>query len=574
MKTVLIFVACLSWGQCLAQERLELLNRIVSTGYDTSAGIGKVIFTDTDSGEVFKYDLPPGFLPGYLVAMDHRGDVWVDDFNSLTLRKLSAVDGSVLATINPPRRATYLVTARGGTLIIASRNTLLGPQASVYIDRYTADGAYIDGVDIKTLFPPGIFAPAMLLGAAPTAPQKAFAPITRVLVTRSGALWLGVPDCAYNPVVRLTPDLQLAGSYGLYGAWALVPDDDEGVWVFHRSGGIASQYFLNAPPMPGLPLEGWVHLSATGQVLDFNNDGIAIGLGIVPSHGHRRYDGRQFQYATPGINTPNHVRVSNPGNPPFPWFPWEDRIDFTAFHAPLGYIPGFHLDGAQRLWVQQCGNPITPPNWPLARWMRFPVEPPYTDPLLVDLGEQSRTNVYLTHTGYWSSYWGHATLFEYVHYTDPYSDLDRDGVPNNVELANFSNPLVPYGSSTAATATGSGGAPGTTFTVQYSVINDKDLAYAAPFSLVVPPPQPMGGGHFLPVSLTDPLVTHCLTPGAAGVTGTIGVLSPQGTATATLTIPALPALSGMALRSCIVTHDPNLPLPLKTVSRLFKFQIP
>jgi hypothetical protein len=206
--------------------------------------------------------------------------------------------------------------------------------------------------------------------------------------------------------------------------------------------------------------------------------------------------------------------------------------------------------------------------------MRFPVEPPYDDPLLVDLGEQSRTNVYFTFTGYWSSYWGHATLFEYAHYTDPYSDLDGDGVPNNVELANFSNPFVPFGYSTAPIATASGGAPGTPFTVQYSIPNDKGLSYAAPFCLAAPQTLALGGGHFLPIPITDPLVLHCLTPGAPGVTGTLGVTSAQGTATATIDIPPLPMLSGLKFTSCIATRDPNLPLILKTISRPFTFTIP
>jgi hypothetical protein len=264
MKTILLFLACVSWSQVPAQWQPSLLNRIVSTGYDTSDGIGKVIFTDTDSGQVAKYDLPPGFFPGFLVAMDNRGDVWVDDYNSFTLRKLSAVDGSVLTTINPLRRANYMVTDRGGALVIASRNTLVGSQASVYIDRYKSDGTYIDGVDIKTLFPPGVFVPIASPGQVVFSP---FAQITRILVTRSGALWLGVSNSAYNPVIRLTPDLNLEASYGLYGPWALLPDDSEGVWVLQNSGGIASQYPLNGPIMSGAPFYGWVHLAAIGQVL-------------------------------------------------------------------------------------------------------------------------------------------------------------------------------------------------------------------------------------------------------------------------------------------------------------------
>jgi hypothetical protein len=194
--------------------------------------------------------------------------------------------------------------------------------------------------------------------------------------------------------------------------------------------------------------------------------------------------------------------------------------------------------------------------------------------MIIDIGELLRANVYINSSWYWSSFWGNATLFEYAHYTDPYSDLDGDGVPNNVELANFANPLLANGFSSAATATSSGGAPGTPFTVQYSIPDDKGLAYAAPFCLAAPQTLALGGGHFLPIPLTDPLVLHCLTPGAPGVTGTLGVTSAQGTATATIDIPPLPMLSGLKFTSCIATRDPNLPLMLKTVSRAFVFQLP
>jgi hypothetical protein len=466
-----------------------------------------------------------------------------------------------------------MVPGRDGVLVVASRNALVGPQAAVYIDRYKEDGVYLDGVDLTSLFPTGTFVPLMAAWATVLPP---FEDITRVLITRSGAIWVGVVRSAYNPVVRLTPDLRLAGSYGLYGPRAMVPDDGEGVWVFHRSGGIASQYPLNAPVMPGVAYQGWVHLSASGQVLDSNPDGVAIGNGVTPSHGHRRYDGRQFQHPAPGATfTPTHIRVPKPGNSPSPWFPWEDRIDFAAISQPYVYVSGFHLDGAQRLWLHRSGNLAAPqPNWELAQFLRFPVDPPYDSPMIIDIGELLRANVYINSSWYWSSFWGNATLFEYAHYTDPYSDLDGDGVPNNVELANFANPLLANGFSSAATATSSGGAPGTPFTVQYSIPNDKGLAYAAPFCLAAPQTLALGGGHFLPIPLTDPLVLHCLTPGAPGVTGTLGVTSAQGTATATIDIPPLPMLSGLKFTSCIVTRDPNLPLMLKTVSRAFVFQLP
>jgi hypothetical protein len=505
--------------------------------------------------------------------MDWRGDVWVDDLDSWLLRKLSAVDGSVVATIMPLRRATYIVAGRDGSLVMASNNLLTGAQAGVFIDRYKPDGTYLDGVDLKSLFPPGVFAPLQYVAA--TVPGR-FLDILRVLVTRSGAIWVFVQNSACNPVLRLTPNLQLEGSYGLYAPQAMVPDESEGIWVLHRSGPVVQTFPVNSPNMPGLPYQGWVHLSAQGQVLDSNPDAMAIGDGITQSHGHRRYDGRQFQHPAPGATTtPMHIRVSNPGNAPFPWFPWADRIDFAAISQPFANVSGFHLDGAQRLWVHRSGNLAAPqPNWQLQQWVRFPVEPHYQSPMISAIGECVRLNPTDPSSYSWSSFWGNATLFEYAHYTDPYGDLDGDGVPNNVELANFANPLLANGFSSAVTATSSGGAPGTPLTVLYSIPDDKGLPYAAPFCLSSPSTLALGGGHFLPIPITDPLVLHCLTPGASGVTGTIGVISPQGTATATINIPPIPTLSGMKFTSCIATRAPNLPGPFKTVSRAFTFRIP
>ncbi|HMS18452.1 MAG TPA: hypothetical protein PKA37_16535, partial [Planctomycetota bacterium] len=204
-------------------QQPALLNRIVATVYDSNAGIGKIVFTDTETGDMVKYDLPPNFRPGYLVAMDKRGDVWLDDYDTWMLRKFSAVDGSVLATALPSRRVSYMVTDQNGSLVVGSRNLLTGLQAAVYIDRFTSDGAYIDGVDLTTLFPPGVMIPARLAAATANAPQVSFDGIPRILITKSGAIWVGVLRSAYTPVIRLTPALKLDVSFAIYQPWAMVP---------------------------------------------------------------------------------------------------------------------------------------------------------------------------------------------------------------------------------------------------------------------------------------------------------------------------------------------------------------
>jgi hypothetical protein len=422
--------------------------------------------------------------------------------------------------------------------------------------------------------------------AAQTAPPTAFVGgVARILITRSGALWVGVLNAGYHPVLRLNPNLTLAGSYGLYPPMAMVPDDSEGLWIYHNSGQYAIYYPIGPTVLPGLPIEGvgWVHLSTAGQVLDSNIDIVTLGVGgLTHSIGHRRYDGRQFQYPFPGSTySPGQIRVGRPENESGTnnWFPYADRIDYslvgpTFFGSYYGYMSGFFLDGAQRVWALRNSFGGGVANYAEKLWTRFPVEPPYAPTALsVNIGQVCRQGLGFPTSWYWSTYWGNASLFEYVHYTDPNGDLDGDGISNRVELANFANPLLPFGYSPVATATSSGGVPGTTFTVNYSVPGDQGLAYAAPFSLM-PAVLNVGGGLFLPIPLTDPLVQLSLQPGASGLTGTLGVLDGQGAATATLQIPPDPWLSGYALFSCIVTRDPNLPLPLKTVSPPFQFTIP
>jgi hypothetical protein len=580
MRIIIILAIVSFFAEGAWAQQPNLINRLVTTVRHDTLDINQIVFTDAETGEATKFFLPTGFRPASLVAMDRNGDVWIDSLDSFLLYRISGVDGSVQAIVNPGNRATYIVTDAQANLVVGHANTLTGLQAKVFVDRYNSAGTYIDGVDLTTLFPPGVFLPLAALWQLPTAFVGG---VARILITRSGSLWVGVLNAGYHPVLRLNPNLTLDGSYGLYPPKAMVPDEGEGVWVHHISGMVSQQYPVGPSVMPGVGLLGWAHLSANGQILDLNDDGVGAGVGSTHSIGHRRYDGRQFQYPNPGgTYSPGQIRVGRPENQSSPnvWFPYADRIDYslvgpTFYGYHYGYMSGFFLDGAQRVWaLRNSFSGSAPPAYSLKLWTRFPVDPPYAPTSLsIDIGQTCLHTPGFPTTWYWSTYWGNASLFEYVHYTDPDGDLDGDGVSNRVELANFSNPLLPYGFSPAATATSSGGAPGTTFTVNYSVPGDQGLAYAAPFALA-PAVASVGGGLFLPVPLTDPLVQLSLNPVATGLTGTLGVLDSQGAATATLQIPPEPWLSGYALFSCIVTRDPNLPLFLKTVSPPFQFTIP
>jgi hypothetical protein len=262
-----------------------------------------------------------------------------------------------------------------------------------------------------------------------------------------------------------------------------------------------------------------------------------------------------------------------------PWYQWEHRIDFGPSLSVFPWLAAFHLDGAQRLWVlRHTGEMLDPVlgiyRAPRVRWTRYPLEPPYSDLLHVPLGELFLSVPLAGISWYRASYHGSASLYEYVAYTDPHGDLDGDGVPNDVELASFSNPLLPYGFSPVATATGSGLAPGSVFSVTYSIPGDQGLAYAAPFALLGAFPHHFGGGWFIPVMFQDPLLQLSLQPNVPGLSGTLGVLDGQGMTTAAIAIPPIPGLSGFTFHSCIVTRDPNLPIPFKTVSRAFEWTIP
>jgi hypothetical protein len=172
---------------------------------------------------------------------------------------------------------------------------------------------------------------------------------------------------------------------------------------------------------------------------------------------------------------------------------------------------------------------------------------------------------------YWASFWGHATLHEYAMYTDPYGDLDQDGLANGLELANFTNPFVPSGSGIQMVATG--GNPGTQLSVSYTVAGDAGLPYVAPFAIATTP-TPVAAGITVPFSLQDPLLALTLGPPQAWFGNTLGLLDSQGSTVVTLQIPNVPALSGFQFHAGIVTADPVGASLLKTVSPAYPITIP
>jgi hypothetical protein len=289
-----LMAGLLAFGLVLSNgARAQNLNRMAATSVDPTTGGGQLVFVDADTMVPTAFPLPAGYRPANLIAMDRNGDVWLDDVDSYDLRKFSGQTGGLLAHIQPGRRASYMVTDQAASLIVATWDTTPSLQPGVYLEMYDLAGQLVRFLDLRTLSPPGVFVPRHIVSTVPTTFGWG---IPRILVGRSGSLWLGVPAAAHDPVIRLNPDWTLDSSYGLNLPCALLPDSEEGAWVlFYNvpSGGPM------APPLPGVPLSGWVHLSAGGAILETTSHSGALG-GIVPSDGQARSDGVHYQYPDPG----------------------------------------------------------------------------------------------------------------------------------------------------------------------------------------------------------------------------------------------------------------------------------
>lgn len=547
------------------------LNRIASTAVDPATGAGRLVLLDVDTRQPEFFPLPSGFRPGSLVAMDRYGDVWLNDLDSYDIRKFSGANGAVLALVSPGRRSSFMAPDSSGNLIVATWDTAASPPAGVYLQKYSPSGALLQFLDIRTLFPPGLYLPRQ----SGSVPSTFLGGIPRFLVTRSGAIWLGVLQAAYHPVLRLNPDWTLHSSYGLYLPYSLVPAEDESVWVLFYH--VPQTGIVPGTMMPGLPVNGWAHLSASGALLGLTPDGTAIGAG-APSQGHMGADGRQYQH--PGAPSPvtAGVLVRDPSYPPWPgWFN-------VYFYTGSAYTSGFHLDGNGDLWLTRNTTPFNPaqarnylqhastvPPYPVHPGSGAPPVSTFGTNAIVWTGDAFRTST-AWQSFFWTSFLGNPTLHEYAMYTDPDGDLDGDGVSNLVELKNGTNPFVPSAASVHMSV--AGGAPGTAMVVSYTIPRDAGLPYLAPFASAVSPAT-VAPGISIPFSPADPLVAlTALGPPAGWFAGTSGLLDAQGRTQATLDIPPVPALSGLQIYSGILTADPSRPPPLKTVSPAYPIVIP
>jgi hypothetical protein len=156
MRSIIVVVILSFFAEGALAQQPNLTNRLVTTVRHDTLDQNQIVFTDAETGEVTKFFLPTGLRPASLVAMDRNGDVWIDDLDSYLLYRISGVDGSVQAIVNPGNRATYMVTDAQANLVVGHANTLTGLQAKVFVDRYSSSGTLIDGVDLTTLFPPGV----------------------------------------------------------------------------------------------------------------------------------------------------------------------------------------------------------------------------------------------------------------------------------------------------------------------------------------------------------------------------------------------------------------------------------
>ena len=545
------------------------LNRVASTAVDPATGIGRLILVDVDTRQPEFYSLPVGFRPGSLVAMDKYGDIWLNDLDSNDIRKFSGLDGTLLAQVSPGRRSSFMAPDASGNLVVATWDTVASWQAGVYLQMYSPSGALLQFLDIRTLFPPGLFTPR----------QSTFAPTTflggipRFLITQSGSIWLGVFNAAYHPVIRLNPNWTLHSSYGLYFPYSLVPTDDEGVWVLYANG--QQTFVVPGTIMPGVPVNGWAHLSASGAILGSTPDGQAVGAG-APSQGLMDAVGRQYQHPLAGSPIAGGVAIrEHLTATPTPWF-------HTSVPTGGAYTSGFHLDGNGDLWLMRHTAPCNPAQ--VRTYLQHAsTKPPYPTPYagtppntltangIIWTGDSFRLS-FVCSSFFWTSFIGNPTLHEYALWTDPYGDLDGDGIVNRVELRGGTNPFVPAAASVSMST--AGGAPGTTLAVSYRIPSDAGLPYLAPFALTFNPTQ-VANGIVIPFRPTDPFVAlTALGPTAAWFSGTFGLLDAQGRALVSLDIPPLPALSGLQIYTGIFTADPSQPSPLKTVSPAYPFVIP
>jgi hypothetical protein len=552
LSTALIAVSCLVFAHdASAQTTPPNLNRLVACRVTNNATQeGDLIFLDPDTLQVDAYRFPRGFIPSWGVAMDRHGDVWVMEWGTSNIHKFSGIDGTRLAIAQHPGVITGLTTDRHANLIVGSYGPpYSGTNQSAFLHRYDLNGTLTRVLDFKTLFPRG-----HLVGISGVMNNPFGGGIPFILMEPSGGLWLGLRSARTESLIKLREDWTLAGSFGIYNQYMMMPDNSGGLWVLHGSG----QVLGHSPPlrmMSGVPYVGWVHLDANGMIL-LTHANASPGQ-LLQSR--CRVDGRQHLFYGG-----NSVWTHNPLTGGLQWFDPQDSVPLPPL--PYTNIPvKAELDGNQRLWTLRAGGPSNPQTW-----HRSALEPPYLGPREVDIDIGQAFGASVGNPQRMMS-WGESSLFRYCKSTDPWGDLDGDGVPNLEELLAFSNPLVPYAASRRPSVSLTRNAVGNLINLTWSVPGDQGLPYLAALA-TAPALTSLGNGWFLPVSLTDPLVQASLT-GAAGW-GMWGTLDAQGLAAMGAAIPPGAGLSGLAVTTCIATFDPTTPAMLETVSYPFTITLP
>lgn len=538
-----------------AADAQNVLNRIVST--DIGPAGGRINFTDVDSGAVTSYPIPNGYLPGYRVAMDKNGDVWLDDANTFQLRKFTST-GQLVATVNHPNQAYWLTTDSQANLIVGSSQFPL--LNGVFLHKYSPTGQLLQVLNLGSLVPGGVL--TNFQGGAPgTFPWG----VIRMLVTRNGDLWVAIREAAPHAIFKLDSNWNLIGTWAVLRPSTMLPDNGDGVWIGYSGG------HGQSPNMPGIPNWGWVHLDGAGTVV-YSSPNAGM-VDIYPLYGQIRSDGYHF---SPNIGIiAGAVHYSLPSNPGA----------YTGL-APLppttsmGYDgrAGIHLDCNQRMWVLQHDFPVPAvPSWSWARyyWRRLGTVEPFPIDMQFNMGNLFTFPVCCgaipQQTWFASTCWGQTTLYEFALYTDPLGDLDSDGLPNQQELLNFTNPCNAL--SPAAQVLASVPPPGGLCTIGYTVLGNAGFPYFAPFSLSNAPTT-LWPGVVLPFPLGDPLVQESLAPSFPWINGTIGMLDIGGQSVTSLQIPALPVLSGLTFYTSILTVNPLLPAVPNTISTAFPLLIP
>ncbi|MAG58932.1 MAG: hypothetical protein CMJ83_21810 [Planctomycetes bacterium] len=449
------------------------------------------------------------------------GDLWMADPVALVLRRYDTA-GRFAMEVAHPGVVHEIVPTSQGTVILGSIHSA-GP-GSVWLHEYHPNGALLRSLDLLALFPPGV-------QAGPFSGM-------RVLVSSSGAVWVGLKWGGYRPLMRLNPNWTLAQALAL-NVDHLLPGQAEGVWVIGSP--------VPGQPAPlGLPIVGSAcHVDATGVVVEAPQ-GTLLPSGSSAVQGFNanvaiRLDGT-ILFFTPPPEPRLHVHPGGhttlPFAPPGLDITWPSLVQPNP--SPSYGMAALYLDGRNRIWVSEADVSQGPTR---KRWSRLPADPPHRPVAHVPLGDMPFSS---------GPARGHPTLHTYAMYTDPTGDLDGDGTPNRTELINGTNPFVASGPALGLTITYPSPTTGGWLTMDYTLPSEAGMPYFAPFAFTAT--RNVAAGTWVPIDLSvDPFVPYALTP-PAWLLGTLGTVDGAGDLQVRLLVPpSVPA--GTTIFSALATAD-------------------